>query len=125
MQISVIDSMTIHGGAQRLNSISHIASIFNRCFSSIILVYTSEDIPSLRTCHNLNKYPPIQQPFYTLHHIQHAPRHFSRARSLHTLCFYRYCSTFFQKRITINKFWGTCGIHTPCPGVFWPSSQRY
>ena len=20
-----------------------------------------------------------------------------------------YCSTFFQKQITINKFWGTCG----------------
>ena len=30
---------------------------------------------------------------------------------MHTLCFYRYCSTFFQKQITINKykFWGTCG----------------
>ena len=34
--------------------------------------------------------------------------HFPGARSLHTLCFYRYCSTFFQKQITINKFWGTC-----------------
>ena len=66
MQIFVIDSMTIHGGAQHLNSISHITAIFNRCFSSVILV------PSLRTCLNLNKYPPIQEPFYTLHHIQHA-----------------------------------------------------
>ena len=74
MQISVIDSMTIHGGAQRLNSICHITAIFNGCFSSLILVYTSEDIPSLRTCLNSNKYPPIQEPFYTLHHIQHAPR---------------------------------------------------
>ena len=35
--------------------------------------------------------------------------HFPGARSLHTLCFYRYCSTFFQKQVTINKFWGTCG----------------
>ena len=26
------------------------------------------------------------------------------------LCFYRYCSTFFQKQITINKFWGTFAL---------------
>ena len=74
MQISVNDSMAIHGGAQCLNSISHVTEFFNRCFNSIKLVYTSEDIPSLRTCLYSDKYPLFQQPFYTLHHIQHAPR---------------------------------------------------
>ena len=29
-------------------------------------------------------------------------------------CFYRYCSTFFQKQVTINKFWGTC-VSTDSP----------
>ena len=29
-------------------------------------------------------------------------------------CFYRYCSTFFQKQITINKFWGT---RDPSPNI--------
>ena len=38
----------------------------------------------------------------------------------------RYCSTFFQKQVTINKFWGTCGtIPSPDVSTIWITIEMF